>query len=608
MADKNAEAYEFVMSFIAASDKYRDQFVGKWEEIIMNFMVEPDSARQEGVSPYRRSQIYRSAKHAVVLKDPETHRLVMTYASKLVRSLLGDTRREYIQARPVGYEDIIKSQTTTRLLRYAFGLPGMFRTFVEAIVDMLLFGTSVVEIGYCYEEREMPVREVESTLGYETSTETRLRVPVYDDVIMRPVDVTCFYPDPSRYRIQEMSGCAKKFKMNAIEARYKADFGLYDRAKVDQAISAGVPASKPMMPNFRVGKDQPEPQTVTAFGEMVGYEYWGEVPRSSGGSERSVVTILNNVVVRNDPYPLADPQLPFHTFTINPVQGRFYGISPAEVVRYDQSFADAVKILLAEAIVRTVHPPIAFDPDSEIDIGALKAWKADSLIAARGGPNAAGTLKYNADINGGFAMLQGLKTSIQETSGALGAIQGDSGPDREAASVGVQRVQMAMDRPELAGMLIEQDTLPGIGLAILRRYQQFLMDTPDLLKRIGEQPASVWIGDIMGDFDVSFSGSRMVASRQQKLQAFDRIVSYAGVVPSFQAVLPNIEIAQFVIGELLEMPEVAAKVGDPNAMAANVMAMQQLGGMGGPAQNGVPPEAEPAGMLPAQAGGDMIGA
>ena len=29
MADKNTDAYEFVMSFIAASDKYRSQFVDK---------------------------------------------------------------------------------------------------------------------------------------------------------------------------------------------------------------------------------------------------------------------------------------------------------------------------------------------------------------------------------------------------------------------------------------------------------------------------------------------------------------------------------------------------------------------------------------------------
>ena len=53
-----------------------------------------------------------------------------------------------------------------------------------------------------------------------------------------------------------------------------------------------------------------------------------------------------------------------------------------------------------------------------------------------------GMLAGYIDINGGFALMQGLKQEIQGGSGALGGIQGEEGPDREAASVGVQRVQL----------------------------------------------------------------------------------------------------------------------------------------------------------------------
>lgn len=603
MAKTDQQAYEFVMSFVEASDKYKDQFVGKWEEILQNFMVQPDSSSELFDSPYaRRNSIYRPKKGHVILKDPETHRLVMTYASKLVRSMFGDTHREYVQARPTGYEDAVKAQTTTRLLRYAFSLPGVFRTFVEATVDMILFGTSIVEVGYSYLERETLVRSVESQYGMETSTESRLSVPYYDDVVIRPIDINCFYPDPSRYRIQEMSGAAKEFRMNAIEARKMAQSGIYSSAAVETAIAQGSSDGSAKRANFRRGIDQPEPQSISDFVEMVGYEYWGEVPFDNAGSRRSVVTILNNVVVRNEPYPLADPYLPFHAFVINPVQGRFYGISPAEVVRFDQSMADAIKILLAEAIIRQVHPPIAFDPDADVDIGALKTWKPDALIAARGGPNSVGTVRYDANVQNDFAMLQGLKVSIQETSGALGAIQGEAGPDRESASVGMQRVQMAMDRPELAAMVIENDVLPCIGVSILRRYQQFMADTEDLKRRIGDEPESAWLGDIMGEFDVSFVGSRMMANRQTKLQAFDRLISYAQSVPAFQAILPNQEIAQYVIGDLLELPAVAAKIGNPQAVLANILAMKQLG-PGGAGNNGVPTSPAPTDMPPAQLAG-----
>ena len=609
MADKRTEAYEFVMSFIAASEKYKNQFEGKWREILSNFMVDFDdmdlgrgSNNIGQAEPYRGNRVYRPSRNQIRLKDPETHRLVMTYASKLVRSIFGDPKREYVQASPSGYEDAIKATTATRLLRYDFGLPGMFRTFVETTVDMVLFGTSVVETGWKYEEREMMVRSVESEYGIETSSSQRLAIPVYDDPTITPIDVSCFYPDPSRYRIQEMMGAAKQFKMNATEARRMALKGIYDTAMVERAIAEGVGGKGPIKTSFRIGIDQPQPQGVPAFGDMVGYEYSGEVAYSSG-SKRERVTILNGSVVRIDPYD--DYYLPFHSFTINPVQGRFYGISPAEVVRSDQSFADAIKILLAEAVIRQVHPPIAYDSDADLDVAKLREWKADLPIPVRGGPSAIGTLRYDANIQSGFAMLSGLKLSIQEASGALGGIQGENGPDRESATGANQRIQMALDRPELAGMLLESDTLPCLASSLLRLNPRYLADTEDLKKRIGEQPEPAWIGDIMGDFDVTFFGSRQSTSRQQKLQSYDRLTAMASAIPNLMVQIPWDQIAREMVGDLLDLPDVAAKMQDPATVMQN-MAMSQMLGPGAANGNGQATAPEPVGMIPAQAGGGNV--
>lgn len=608
MADRDKEAYEFVMAFIAASEKYRDQFIGKWQEILSNFMVDVDDLNGTSfggvgsADPFRRgkSRVYRpSNRNTVRLKDPETHRLVMTYASKLVRSLLGDSKRGYVQASPSGYEDAVKAETTTKLLRYAFGLPGMFRTLVETFVDMILFGTSVAESSWKYEERFMSVRSVQSEFGVETSTSQRIKIPVYDDVTLTPIDVGSFYPDPSRYRIQDMMGAAKQFMMTAVEARRMAASGLYNSAKVEEAIANGTGSGKPVKPNFRVGLDQPEPQSVSKFGPMIGYEYSGEVVYDSG-SERERVTVLNSVVVRRDPYD--DYYLPFHAFTINPVQGRFYGISPAEVVRSDQSFADAIKILLAEAVIRQVHPPIAFDSDADFDETKLREWRADVPIGIRGGPNGIGTLRYDANVANGFAMLSGLKQSIQQASGALGGIQGEEGPDRESATVGANRIQMALDRPELAGMLIESDPLPCLASSFLRLYQRFLADTEDLKKRIGEQPDPIWIGDIMGDFDVTFFGSRQMVSRQQKLQAWQTMTALASAVPNFMVQIPWDQIGRELVGDVLDLPDVAAKMQDPQIAAKNAQLAMMLG-PGAANGNGQLTAAQPPGMLPAQASG-----
>lgn len=610
MADARGRAAEFVSSFVEASDRYRRQYIERWEEITRNFMVEPEPLERNLRTPYRRGgMVYQSPRKRVVLKDGETHRVLMTYAAQLMTQIFGHPRGEYVQALPTGWEDAPqKGPTCSKLLRYIDTLPGHYRTYLEAIVEMLRFGTSVIENPWRYEEREMPVRTVVGTPFGTVSEETRQRIPVYDDVCMKVLDVMDFYPDPARYRMQEMCGAAKRFRMNAYEAKRMADSGLYDSAAVQRAILKGVSKGTSRDESFRTGLDQPtDREALTEFKEMEGYEYWGDVPWYEDGSSRMVLTLLNGEEVRKRPFPLADPHLPFHTFIINPVQGRFYGLSPAEIIRYDQSFADAIKMLLAEAIIRQVHPPIAVDPESTEDIAAIRAWKADTVIMARGGPNSVGTLRYDAQVNNGFAMLSGLKAAMQDDSGANAAMQGMTGPDREAATVGSERYKYASGRMELAAQVIEKECLPPLAASNLRRYQQFLADDEDLRKRVGEMPEPIWLGDIMGDFDVQFVGSRMLASRQEKLQAWDRLTALSAANPVAASMIPWQQILTPFVGDVLDLPEVAAMVASPQTMLMNVMLQQAMGGagQGGPANNGVPQAPEPAGALPAQmAGGE----
>jgi hypothetical protein len=197
-----------------------------------------------------------------------------------------------------------------------------------------------------------------------------------------------------------------------------------------------------------------------------------------------------------------------------------------------------------------------------------------------------------------------LKQSIQEASGALGGIQGEEGPDRESATVGANRIQMALDRPELAGMLLENDPLPCLASSFLRLNQRYLADTEDLKKRIGEQPDPFWIGDIMGDFDVTFFGSRQMTSRQQKLQAWQTMTALASAVPNFMVQIPWDQIGRELVGDVLDLPDVAAKMQDPAIAEQNAQLAMMLG-PGAANGNGQVTAAQPPGMLPAQASGGV---
>ena len=610
-----ADAVEFVMSFVENSDRYKQQFKPIWQEVLSNFMVDPDGygGGSSTPTPYlvRGASSLRKnigVRDTILLKDPETHKVVMTYAAKIVKAVFGDRRSEFVQARPVGWEDAqVKAPEVTRLLKYAFRRPGHFRTMVEATIDMLLFGTGIIESPWDYRTVRMPVRTVSSDSGYEYDSVATMETERYNDVRLRVVAPEDFYPDPGECRLEDMSGVAKAFRITKARAYELAESGVYDRAAVARACERTWGGDKQVRENWRVDLPR-DRKSVSDLEVLVGYDYSGTVPWSD---DRSIVTILNGEDVRNRDYPYADPELHYHALVINPMNGRFYGVAPGEVIRWDQSFADAVKMLVAAAIVRSVYPPIAYDNTlgMDIDLAALRAWDPRALVPIAGGPSNVGTIPYNANFQAAFMVQQQLTASMQGGSGAMGGIQGENGPDRESASVGVQRMQFALDRPELVGMLLDNESLPSLARGILRRYQQFLPDTAALKQRIGEQPESLWIGDIMGDFDVEFTGSRQAMTRQEKLQAFDRIVSYAGVAPAFQMFLPNLEMARKIVADVLEMPDLVAAVGSPETVMMNMMAQQAAGQAAGISNgNGVAQAAEPAGALPAQMTGGALGA
>jgi len=593
MADRSSD---YVAAFIATSTQHRRQFLDVWREVSQNFMVqvEPRYSRGVNTSPYGRP-IYRSRRSQVMLKDPETFKVITTYAAKLTKALFGDPKAEYIKCEPIGWEDVNGAEAATRYLRYIMRMPGHYRTMVEATINALLHGTAIIESPWRYEEVEVSSRSVESRLGVEYDSVQQGSMPYYDDVCLGVIDVEDFFYDPSRYRIEDMPGVAKRFRMNASEARRTTKF---NQEAVEAAIKKG-PSGRDNEERFREGVEQPiQNEAMSEFKDMIGYEYSGWVPWQINGSNRVMITLLNGEKVFEDKYPYFDPMLHFHTLIINPLQGRFYGISPAEVIRSDQSFADAVKTLLAEAIIRQVHPPIAYDSDSEFDPVKLREWKADLPIPIRGGPASIGTLRYDANVNNGFAMLTGLKQSMQEAAGNTG-IQGEQGPDREAATVGSQRVELALDRVEYVAQFLETDGLPSIGRACLRRGQQFLT-TEELIRRIGEMPEPVWIGDIMGDFDVQFSGSRKASTRAQKLQMTDRLQAMGAAIPAFAMQVPWDTLAQKIIGDWMDLPEVAAQIGTAATIQQNTALGAMAAEQGGAGQNGVASQAAPPGLPPAQ--------
>jgi hypothetical protein len=160
----------------------------------------------------------------------------------------------------------------------------------------------------------------------------------------------------------------------------------------------------------------------------------------------------------------------------------------------------------------------------------------------------------------------------------------------------------AMTKMDAVAQLLEKDGLPQVARGLLRRNQQFLDDTEALALRVGELPEPVWIGDIMGDFDIQFVGTRNAINRQVKMQGYDRLIAMAQSLPAVAERIPWDAVLFDLFGEVLQMPEVAVffapqqgQQGDPQQEVIKNLMLEAAASQAGAQGQNVPDQAAPVG-------------
>lgn len=586
MPTSNAEIIAFLSDFKSHSQKQKDSLIPIWGESLSNYLVLPPEQIQLDRDPAYPTRDGRNLLRgeAGYLKDPETKQVIDTLHAKFMLALFGES---YIAAMKRGREDASEAETVTRLLRYVFGLEGHYRVMHTGILDLLLFGTGIVKGGWELIERLKTFRDIEVIGGEEFKEETRMVVPVFDDVRLRNVDLMDFFPDPGHDQLRDMVGCAETFRINAYDALRKAKKGQYSPEAVKLAI-ANAAASQDRQKNGKQPawrRDRIQPDTThPAFKELQGTEYWGEVPWAESDGERwRLITTLNGQVVRNKPWPLDDYRLPFFDLTLSPIAGRFWGLGAAEGARYQQDFLDFLMMITAEAVTRSVKPPIIHNLDDDLDPQQLANWSPDVPIASQK-PGDIRTLPYSANIQGGFALFNQIKQSIRENTGALGSVQGlGLGINRASATEAERTFTQALSRPELAVAYLEKECLPPLGKFILNLYQMNLETTEELVERIGEQPTPVRLADINGDFDVIFVGSRKYKSLEVRMASVDRLLQLSQI-PQLANRIPWDTLGVDIL-EMLGFDKLVEELSDPMTVVKNLM-IQNMNSNGGLFSNG----------------------
>ena len=604
------EEARWVASFVEDSDKGRDVYKDIWQETYQNYLVRPWSEGSFGTQvqyPYLTAGDTRGAGSGyATLKDPESHQIVESVNGAIIQILLSDPN--FLIARPVGGEDVGKGVVASKLVRYVMRLEGHYRSMVEWLKGGLIFGTSLMEGYWDYREEDGVFRQVSADYGVEDAPEVEGPMVAYDDYRMMPLALMDFFPDAGANRIYLMHGMAKRFTMTAAEARRKAaipkESGGYDREAVETAIENHKEddARERQDRAWVEGLDRPVRQkSHKDLGPLVGYCYYGDVPyRPADGKRRRRVEVLSGELVRSEAF---FGRYPFFDYTPVPVEGRFYGVAPLEVIRYDQDFADCLKMLIADAAARATHPPFEVDRNSGIDRAKLRAFRTEVPILS----NRIGSIMqipYNPPIGPAVQAYSSLKQQMREGSGGLGVIQGlGLGVNRASATEAAGTIQRAQGRPEAMAMLIEREYLPPMGQHILENYRRY-STSDDIALRIGEQFGAVGLADILPSFDLEFVGSRIEGGKAERRAGYRELFTLG----ANQYVAPMVPWPEVLARYLKEfgLDEIAALVGSQVLEQTLLAALQQQGAIGGNG-NGTTPALPPAGLAPAQLTGEAAG-
>ena len=607
---------DFVMSVVDDSREKRRDLEPIWEETELSYLVRPFNEDGSGTSDpldmSLTSTFSSRGRRPIFLKDPETHQQMNSIIAKIVLKLFPDDR--FVGAKGVGFEDIWKGLTVANLLTYVHRLPTHFLAMYEWVLGASVFGTGILEAYWLYREEMRNMRSVEmDEFGEEISTSTPFVVPVYDDVRYDTVDVRDFFNDPGAIRMCDASYAVKRFKITGLDALRKAEAGIFDKEAVEDAVERGggdadesqdKPSEDPTMLSHRR-------ESHADLKQMTGFEFYGETPFKTEkqdnllepGVKRRRITVINGITVRSRAW---NRRLPFFDLRLTPRLNSFWGIAPAEIIRYDQDFADTVKSLLATAAVRLTHPPMIYNKYGDVDLPKLRRWQPDVPVGAdlRQVSTPIYTVPYDPQLGPAFQVYGGNKQQMREATGDTDFNQGlGLGTKRFSATESLQTAEQAAARPEMFALVVERGPLPELGKFTLELCQEYL-DTAGLRARIGDTEARANLADILADYDIEYVGSRQ-ESRSQSLQSLREIAS-AAANPIVSQLIPWIPLLQKYFRRLGQ-DDIAAMVGNQELTTINILLNQMAAG--GSASfgngNGTTPANEPLGILPQQAAGNV---
>ena len=380
---RDIAAMDFIDDCVEQAHQVREPLESQWYENWGNYRVESSSG---GDMPSKQYPLAGPGIHRFnvspinFLKTPESHQGVNTLRALLLGGLFGT--RDYVQADPVGGEDIEKATRVSKLIMYGLERPGNFRTNWETLGDALIFGLGSYSARWKTENRlvprRLPVPDPTGMGDFIRNPETgsimtvlqNVMAPVYDDVTLETDDLFDTWFDPSANRHDQLKWKVKRFRIRDEELMMLLEDPNWDAEGIQKVLSdepdSEARASGPDMSShpklLTENLTLEDIKDVKAYGYYGGWMFEGQIPSEvateigqidPAGSV--VIRTINGVCVQAIQSPQRNGKIQGGSITILPTGRGIYGLSPLTIVRYLQDVSDTQLILTVQALIEAVY-------------------------------------------------------------------------------------------------------------------------------------------------------------------------------------------------------------------------------------------------------------
>jgi hypothetical protein len=549
---RDQSSNDFINDCVEQAHQVREPLEQQWYENWGNYRVESSYGQGTpskqyplsgaGVSPLHLSPIN-------FLKTPESHQGVNTLRALLLSSLFGT--RDYVQADPVGGEDVEKATRVSKLIMYGLERPGNFRTNWETLGDALIFGLGSYSARWKTETRLVPRRlpvpdpfmPGEFTRnpqnGSIMTVLQNVMAPVYDDVTLEGDDLFDTWFDPSANRYDQLKWKIKRFRIRDEELEALMQDPNWDAEGIQRVLTdepdgsgrAGGPDRTDHPKLLTENLTLEDIEDIKDFGYYGGWMFEGQIPadiaEEIGGIDPAgsvIIRLINGVCVQAIQSPQRNGKIQGGSITILPTGRGIYGLSPLTIIRYLQDVSDTQLILTVQALIESVYQNYLIGGDQGPNFAReLETRRPREVFTMQGEIEQLAPLpKDYSGLQIAVGSLSVISQTIRNAMNARDPVQGIQRQTGETTATETQTVaSAALQNTDQLAVLIERDELPVMGSLINDLYYINLDDEGKVFRRVGDtETTQVNYFDIDAISDINFVGARSVMSRQSKANQF----------------------------------------------------------------------------------------